>query len=158
LDTPSSPSSRDDGGRFASGNTGGPGRPRGRGNALRRAAEDAIAPEHITAILRRATRMALEGNMAAMRLVMERTCGRPFEAPATGMPVELELPQLRTAANCTFAIDKLAEAICKGTVDRDAAKILLEVIQTRLKAIEVTDLENRLAQLEQAAEAVARPE
>lgn len=98
--------------------------------------------------------MALEGNMMAMRLVIERTCGRPFEAPAEGLALELDLPHMRTAANCTFAIDRLVEAICKGTVDRDAAKILLEVINARLKAIEVNDLEERLAELEKTASTI----
>ena len=47
-------SGRDRTGRFAKGNQGGPGRPRGSGNALRRAAEEAVTPEHVAAIIRRA--------------------------------------------------------------------------------------------------------
>ena len=145
---------RDRQGRFAEGNPGGPGRPRGTGNALRRAAEDAVTPEHIGAIIRRATRMALEGNLAAMRIVLERVCGRPHEAPSQGIPLDLDLPNLRTAANCAFAIDQLVEAICAGTCDHESAKVMIDVIQTRLKAIEVNDLEERIAELESAASAV----
>ena len=42
--------------------------------------------------------------------------------------------------------------ICKGTVDRDMAKLLIDAIQARVKAIELNDLEDRLTQLEQTAE------
>jgi hypothetical protein len=150
MDTAAS-TPRDPQGRFTQGNPGGPGRPPGRGTVLRRAAEEAITPEHVAAIIRKATRMALEGNPAAMRLVLERVCGRAPDAPADGTPIYLPLPQLRTAANCALAIDRLAEAICDGRVDRDGAKVMLDVIQARLKAIEVNDLEERLAELEKQA-------
>ena len=43
---------------------------------LRGAAEDAITPDHVAAMARKATRMGLEGDLSAMRLVFERTCGR----------------------------------------------------------------------------------
>ena len=151
MDTDSSPAPRDPGGRFAPGNPGGPGRPRSRGTELRRAAEEAITAEHVTAIIRKATRMALEGNPAAMRLVLERVCGRAPDAPTEGVRLGLTLPQLHTAENCAFAIDQLADALCNGTCDRDAAKVMLDVIQARLKAIETVDHETRLAELEKAA-------
>lgn len=144
------PSPRGPHGRFAPGNPGGPGRPPSRSTTLRRAAEEAITPEHIAAIIRKATRMALEGNAVAMRLVLERVCGRAAEAPAEGAPLNLNLPQLRTAENCAFALDRLVEAMCQGTCDRDSAKVMIDVIQTRLKAIEVKNLEERLSELEQA--------
>ena len=44
---------RDVRGRFAQGNRGGPGGPRRRASELRRAAEDAISPEHIQAMIRK---------------------------------------------------------------------------------------------------------
>jgi hypothetical protein len=131
--------------------------PKGHRNPLRQAAAEAITTEHVAAIMRRALRMALEGNMAAMRLVLDRTCGRPVEVPTEGLPVDVNMPHLQTAANCTSAIDRLVEAICEGVVDRDSAKLLLDVIQTRLKAIEVNDLEQRLGDLEKALGTVDLP-
>lgn len=144
-------SGRDDRGRFAAGNPGGPGGPRRRASELRRAAEEAITSEHVQAMIRKATRMGLEGNLAAMRLVLERTCGRPAEAPPDAEPVDLELPPLQTAADCNGAIDRLLDSICKGSVDRGTARLLIDAIQVRLRAIETTDIEARLAQLEEAA-------
>jgi len=105
-------------------------------------------------MIRKAARMALEGNLPAMRLVLERTTGRAPEAPVEVEPLGIELPRLRTAADCNAAIEKLVDGICKGSVDRDAAKLLIDAIQTRLKAIEVNELEVRLAQLEESAKAV----
>lgn len=145
---------RDRNGRFTRGNQGGPGRPRGSGNALRRAAEEAVTPEHVAAIIRRATRMALEGDVTAMRIVLDRVCGKPTEAPWHGIELDVDLPSLRTAEKCAFAIDQVMDAVCRGACDRESARVMLDAIQARLKAIEVTELERRIAELEQAASTV----
>src|SRR5690606_37661206 len=85
---------RDERGRFTFGNPGGRGGPRRRSSELRRAAEDAITPEHVAAMVRKATRMGLEGNLTAMRLVFERTCGRAADAPIEAEPLGISLPRL----------------------------------------------------------------
>jgi hypothetical protein len=154
----STASHRDDNGRFASGNRGGPGRPPGRGDALRRAAEEAVTPEQVGALTRKVLLMALQGNLTAARLLYERTCGRAAEAPAQpASPIDLSLPRLDTAAECNVALQRLADAISAGTVDREAARMLIDVIQTRLKAIDVSNLEKRLDQLESIADTVEHP-
>ncbi|MFN7590331.1 MAG: hypothetical protein ACK501_13330 [Planctomycetota bacterium] len=143
---------RDAQGRFTQGNPGGPGGARRRPSALQRAAEEAVTPELVQAMMRKATRLALEGNLSAMRLVLERTAGRPPEAPVDVEPIGIALPKLQTAANCNTAIEMLFDGIVKGTVDREAAKLLIDTVQTRLRVLEVTDLEARLAELERLAE------
>ncbi len=147
-------SGRDENGRFAAGNPGGPGGPRRRASDLRGAAEEAITPEHIAAMIRKATRMGLEGDLGAMRLVFERTCGRSAQAPVAAEPIGISIPSLRTAEDCNTAIGRLIDGICDGAVDRDVAKLLIDAIETRLKAIEVNELEERLVQLEQTTEHV----
>lgn len=146
---------RDANGRFAAGNQGGPGGPRRRASELRRAAEEAITPEHVQAMIRKAARMGLEGNLAAMRLVMERTCGRAAEAPVENAPVPIALPRLLTAADCNLALERVLDGIVTGKVDHGTAKLLTDAIATRLKAIEVTDMETRLSELEKSAGAAA---
>ena len=64
-------SSRNEDGTFSKGNPGGPGRPRRWERELKKAATEAVTIEHVVAIMRRATRMALEGNLSAMRFVVE---------------------------------------------------------------------------------------
>ncbi len=145
---------RDPSGRFAKGHPGGPGRPRGPGYALRRAAEEAVTPEHITAIIRRATRMALEGDVGAMRFVAERTLGRAPDAPASGEPIDIVLPMLRGIDDCLAAIDHVNAAMVRGAITVDVAKAFLDMIQVRVKAIEVKDLEQRLTALEESAAVV----
>ena len=145
---------RDPGGRFAAGNPGGPGGSRRRGSDLRRAAVEAITEEHIQAMIRKAARMGLEGNLAAMRLVFERVCGRVAEAPVETEPLAISLPRLRTAADCTLALERVSEAVCAGRIDHDSAKLLVDMIQARLKAIEVGEMEERLAELEKTARTV----
>lgn len=155
MDTPDN--GRDDGGRFAAGNRCGKGRPKGLGYELQRAAQEAVTPEHIQAIIRKATMLALQGNLPAMRLVLERTCGRAPEASAQGTPIEIALPTMGTAAECNRALQIVSEGIVAGSVDATNAKLLLDVIQTRLKAIEVQDLERRLTELEKAAAITDEP-
>jgi hypothetical protein len=145
---------RDSRGRFAVGNSGGPGGSRRRAFMLRRAVEDAISPEDIDAMIRTAIRLGLEGNVAAIKFVLDRVCGRAAEAPKEAEPVPIPLPKLGTAADCNIAIERLIGGIVEGTVDREAAKLLIDAIQARLRALEATDLEQRLAELESAAGSV----
>ena len=98
---------RDERGRFAVGNPGGPGGPRRRQSELRHAAEEAITPEHVAAMVRKATRMGLEGDLAAMRLVFERTCGRSTQAPVATEPIDISIPRLCTAEDCNTAVERL---------------------------------------------------
>jgi hypothetical protein len=107
--------------------------------------------------MRRALRMALEGNLSAMRFVMERVCGRAAEAPVEAEPPGIALPPLRTAADCNLALQRVADAICKGAMDLQVAKTLTDVIHARLKAIEVTEIEQRLTELEKATDMVDGP-
>ena len=93
--------------------------------------------------------LALEGSLTAMRFVMERTVGRAPEAQVIAEPIAVDMPELRTAADCAVAIDALTDAICSGAVNREQATLLMSLVQTRLRTIEVRDLEERLGALEQ---------
>ena len=149
------PSPRLPDGRFAAGNPGGPGRPKGqRQTALQKAAQDAVTPEHIQALVRVALKQGLQGNLQAARLVLDRTCGRAPEGRPETDPVDVVLPNLRTATNCTVAIDKIIAAISAGTVDLPTAKVLLDAVQGRMKGIELTEYEARLVELEKSASVV----
>lgn len=149
--SPAGPTGRDSRGRFAHGNPGGPGGSRSRANELRQAAINAITPEHIEALVRKATRMGLEGNLVAMRLVFERTSGKPIEVKAELEPIPITLPKLTSPTLCARATDQVLDAVCRGVMDRDTAQVMLDGITTRLKAIEAVDLEARIAELEQTA-------
>ena len=87
-----------------------------------------------------------------MRFVFERTCGRAADAPVETEPLGIVLPSLHTAEDCNIAIERLIDGICKGTVNRDMAKLLIDAIQTRIKAIDLNELDERLTQLEETAD------
>jgi hypothetical protein len=101
----------------------------------------------VKGVLRKVAMQALQGNLTAARIFFERTLGRAADAPAESEPFE-SLPALRTAASCTAAIDKIAAAITSATIDAAAAKLLLDVVQARMKSIELNEYEVRLAELE----------
>jgi hypothetical protein len=143
-------SGRDERGRFAKGNPGGPGGAHRRPSELRRAAEEAISPDHVAAMVRKATKMGLEGNLGAMRLVFDRTVGRATEAPVDAEPLGISIPRLCTAGDCNAAIELLIDGICRGSVDRDTAKLLIDAVNARIKVIEVRELDERLTELEQS--------
>lgn len=144
-------SGRDERGRFGQGNPGGPGAPRqrSRNDDLRQAVLSAVAPEHVAALMRLLTRRALEGDMKAARLVLDRTLGRPREDAPDAVGVDLDLPPLQTAEQCAQATDAILRAVCDGRVHADTARTLTAVVQVRLRSIETIDLERRLQQLEQ---------
>lgn len=155
MDTPATtPAPREPDGKFAVGNPGGPGRPKGRRvTEYRRAAEEAVSPEMVRGVLRKVAMQALQGNLTAARIIIERTLGRPAEVPA-GEPLDIQPLKLRTAGDCTAALQKVADALCAGAIDVAAAKVLTDLVQTQAKLIEVGDLEARLAELERQAATV----
>ena len=99
-------------------------------------------------------RMALEGNLAAMRFVAERACGKPPEAPSAANALDIAPLRLKTAADCTAAVQKLSDAICTGTIDIVHGKVLLDAVALQAKLIEGGELEARLAELEKQAASV----
>jgi hypothetical protein len=141
---------RDQRGRFAPGNPGGKGGHRRRAFEFRKAAEEAITPEHIAALVRKTLRMALEGNLAATKVVLDRTIGRAPEAPSESEPLSIDLPFLGTAADCSMAIDKVLEGVCNGSVDKSSAQILITGVQARLHALGTVEFERRLSDMERS--------
>lgn len=141
-------SGRDGRGRFTKGNPGGPGGARKRPFELREAAQRVVTPEVADALVRKAVRLGLEGNLAAIRFLFEHTGGRPGEAPVAPAALDVPLPPLRTAADCAVAIDIVIQARVDGRIASPDAQMLNDLIATRLKAIEAEEHEQRLAELE----------
>jgi hypothetical protein len=74
------PSSRDEKGRFAKGNKGGPGNPFGRRvGQLRKAVLEAVQEEDVRDILRAMVIKAKEGDVAAAKVVLGYAVGKPTE-------------------------------------------------------------------------------
>jgi hypothetical protein len=79
--TANGPDGRDGRGRFAKGNAGGPGNPFARQvAALRRALLAAVTEEDMEVVARRLVAQAVEGDIAAARLLLSYTLGKPGAA------------------------------------------------------------------------------
>ncbi|UCD74188.1 MAG: hypothetical protein JSV91_10400 [Phycisphaerales bacterium] len=78
--SPNGPNGRDDQGRFAKGNPGGPGNPHGEHvGKLRAALLAAVTDRDMQAIAARLVQMAKDGDIQAVRELLNRTIGKPQE-------------------------------------------------------------------------------
>ena len=94
---------------FQKGQSGNPnGRPPGTRNKRTIAAEK-LFDEDAEALTRIAIDLAKEGDMAALRLCMDRVC-----PPTRHRPVSFELPQLAVAQDAVGAMGTIVQAIADG--------------------------------------------
>jgi hypothetical protein len=129
---------------FPKGQSGNPaGRPRGSSNRATRAAEMLLDGE-ATALTRKAVELALAGDQAALRLCLDRTV-----APRRERAVELALPPIHGADDILAAIKVVSGAVGRGAITPGEGFTLSQMMETFLRAIDASDFEGRLRQLEE---------
>lgn len=129
---------------FQQGQSGNPaGRPRGSRNKSTILLQDTLdrSAERIVTI---AAGMALDGNIGALRLCMDRLLPRRKDEP-----VACELPPLEKPADAVAAMRTIAAAVGAGDLNADEALKLAKVVHIYLEALEAHDFEERLTELEQ---------
>ena len=137
---------------FAKGRSGNPGgRPRGSINRSTRAAQLLLNGE-ATALSRKAVELALAGDPTALRLCLDRTV-----APRRDRSVELALPPIHSTADILGAIKVVAGAVGRGDITPGEGFAISQMIESFLRAIDASDFENRLRQLEES-QAASRPD
>ncbi|QRM27350.1 DUF5681 domain-containing protein [Microvirga sp. VF16] len=130
------------GGRlFEPGNSG---RPKGSRNKATLAME-ALLDGEAEALTRKAVEMALEGDTTAMRLVMDR-----IMPPRKDRPVMFALPKLETPADAVKASAALVAAVASGDLTPSEAEDLSRLVDRYVRAVEATDILERLESLEAA--------
>ena len=140
--------SRGRGRPFPKGQSGNPaGRPRGSKNRATRAAELLLDGE-AEALTRKAVEMALAGDPAALRLCLDRTV-----APRRDRAIDLALPPIHSAADILGAIKVVAAAVGRGTITPGEGFTLSQMIEAFLRAIDASDFEHRLRDLESSQSA-----
>ena len=97
------------------------------------------------ALTRKAISLALTGDIAALRLCLERLC-----PPRKDRPVLFALPQLTCAADAVKASAAIVEAVAVGDLTPVEAAELSRVVDGFTRAVEAADLDARLTKLEQA--------
>lgn len=126
--------------RFKPGN---PGRPRGSRNKVTLAIQALLDGEG-EALTRKAIELALEGDVTALRLCLER-----LHPPRKDAPVLLELPAMEGAESAARVMGAILESVAKGHLTPLEASSLSGLVEGYRKALETTELEARLRVLEE---------
>jgi hypothetical protein len=131
-------------GRFREGISGNPaGRPKGARNRETRLAE-ALLDEEAVALMRKAIDLAKAGDITALRLCLERLIPRRVERP-----IEFELPTISEPKDAVAALSQITEGVGRGELTANEAHALVALVEATIKTIEVLDLDQRLAALEE---------
>lgn len=130
---------RDTAGRFAAGNSG---RPAGARNKATMAALDLMDGD-AEALSRKAVELALAGDTVALRLCLERVA-----PPRKDAPVSFELPAMNCAKDAAAAAGAVLHAVSTGDLTPVEAAQVMGLIDSYRRTLEVTELEARVAALE----------
>ena len=131
---------RNSDGTFGEGNAG---KPRGARNKTTQAVA-ALLEGEADKLTRKAIEMALEGDMVALRLCLER-----IHPPRKDAPVPFELPPMSGAESAAQAMGALLQGVAKGYLTPSEAGALASLVEGYRKTLETTDLEQRLTALEE---------
>jgi hypothetical protein len=126
--------------RFKAGN---PGKPKGTRHRATLIAE-ALIDGSGELLVKKCVEMALLGDAAAMRLVMERLC-----PPRRERPVSLAIPKINAASDLIAAAAALTSAVGDGEITPGEAASLSQLVANTAKAVETFELAERLAKLEE---------
>ncbi len=130
-------------GHFVKGQSGNPaGKPPGCRNHATRIAETLLEGE-VAALTRKAVALALDGDVSAMRLCLERVI-----APRRGRHVHLDLPPIGKVADIADTMAALTAAVAAGDITPGEAVAVAKVVEILVRAIEAGDFDRRLKMLE----------
>ena len=133
-------------GRFKPGNRLGRGRPVGSRNKATLAIE-ALLDGEADRLTRKCIDLALQGDTTALRLCMERV------APVRkGRPISLVLPPIEKIDDLIGALSAVVSAMAHGEITPDEAATAAAIFEVKRKALEMSELERRMATIEAALE------
>lgn len=130
---------RNSDGTFARGNSG---RPKGARHKTTRAVQELLDGE-AEALTRKAIDLALEGDMAALRLCVERISPARKDAP-----VSFDLPGIETAQDAMEAARAVVRAVADGALTPAEADGVMKLVEGYRRMAETADLEARIEALE----------
>jgi hypothetical protein len=131
-------------GRFEKGQSGNPkGRAFGSRNKATQNAELLLDGE-AEALTKKALELALDGDRAALKLCLERII-----PPRRGRPVPLGVPPLSGTGDLAATMAAITNAATVGTITPSEAAELARVVEIFVRAVETSDFERRLRELEQ---------
>ena len=130
--------------RFQPGNTYGKGRPCGSKNKVTIAAENIFENEAGT-IAKKAVDMALNGHSQMIKLILERIV--PIKKSS---PVKLKgMPSVDSVESAGEAAEFILQSIASGNISPLDGEILSRVLDKRLHALQITEIERELKELKE---------
>jgi hypothetical protein len=129
--------------RFKAGQSGNPaGRPKGSRNATTIALETLLDGQ-AEALTSKAVQLALDGDMAALRLCMDRIL-----PPRKDRPVTFALPEIKSAQDAAITLSAVIGAVAAGELTSADAAEISKLMDSYVKAFEASELIQRLERLE----------
>lgn len=130
---------RNSDGTFTSAN---PGKPKGSRHKVTQAIEVLLEGQS-EALTQAAIDKALEGDVTALRLCLDR-----IAPPRKDAPVSFALPEIETPADAADAARAVLKAVSDGDVTPQEAVSVMAVIDQFRRTMEATEIEARIAALE----------
>jgi hypothetical protein len=134
--------------RWQPGQSGNPsGKKPGTRNAATLAVERALETE-ADQLGRKVIEMAKAGNVAALRMCLERLAPR---LRVRAQPTPVDIPDVVQPSDLPAAFSAVVQATARGEITSEEAKDLAEVLEMKRKAFETIELEQRMVILEKIA-------
>jgi Family of unknown function (DUF5681) len=130
-------------GRFPKGKSGNPdGRPKGTRNATTLALETLLDGQ-ASALTQKAIDLALDGDMAALRICLDRIL-----PPRKDRPTTFDFPAITTAAEAAATMTAILAAVAGGEITPAEASEIAKLVDSYVRAVEATELAARIERLE----------
>ena len=129
---------------FQTGNKHGRGRPPGSRNQVASKSQ-AILEEHAEILMKKCIHMALEGDVTAMRLCVERLT--PIRRQRV---LRFKMPRVETMAEVDTASQAVVKGVARGQLTPSEGAAFTALLEGRCKMIEIAQFEVRLRALEEA--------
>lgn len=130
---------RNEDGRFGPGN---PGRPKGARNRATMAVMNLLdgSSEKLT---EKAVELALEGDVSALRICIER-----LAPPRKDAPVSFDLPEMSNASEAAQGAGAVLSAVSSGEITPIEGATIMGLIENYRRVLEASEFEARLSALE----------
>ena len=121
---------------------GNPGRPKGARNATTLALESLLDGQ-ATALTQKAIELALTGDLTALRICLDRIL-----PPRKDRPVTFDFPVITSITEAATTMSSVLSAVAAGEITPAEASEISKLVDTYVKAVEATDLADRISRLE----------